>query len=114
MADIGRAGTVKCGRVGTLLESWFMVMGHGSWPSSLSRVGPCNDNLFLSMTTVIKMLILKLFQAQFYFCVVFILTYLYRHTICGPTLPGMAQVALLLGRVRSGELFLITFFSYAT
>ena len=73
-----------------------------------------------SMTIVIKMFIIKLFL--FYSCVVSILTYLYRHTLCDPTLPGMAQVSPnmaqvspLFGRVRSGEdLFLIAFFPYAT
>ena len=34
IVDIGRVGTVKCGRVGTLWESWVMVMEHGSWPNS--------------------------------------------------------------------------------
>ena len=74
----------------------------------------------LSMTIVIKIIIIKLFL--FSSSVVSILTCLYRHILCDPTLPGMAQVSPnmaqvspLLGRVGSGEhLFLIAFFSYAT
>ena len=34
IAELRRVGTVKCGRVGTLWESWVMVMEHGSWPNS--------------------------------------------------------------------------------
>ena len=31
---MGRVGTVKCGRVVTLWESWVMVMEHMAWPNS--------------------------------------------------------------------------------
>ena len=92
------------GRVG----SWRWGMGHGptlphreNWPLC-GRVGRCNDNLFFFMTIVIQMFIIKLFL--FFLCAVSILPYLYRHTLCDPTLPGMAQVSPNMSPHSLGEL----------